>query len=167
MMEQDWQLKVQSFVDGHLDEVGMKEVAALVARSPEVASLVRELKHTRQALAGYEELRTVPDSREFYWSQIERRIAREVSPEVAPEQRSLLGTLARWLVPVAGAVALAAAGFFVTQDNGGQPSTQWQAEFAGVNALTYYDHEEGMTVMWLTYPTADTVAFEGDSGTLQ
>jgi anti-sigma factor RsiW len=167
MMEQDWQLKVQSFVDGQLDEVEMREVAALVARNPEVAALVQEFKHTRQALAGYEELQPVPETREFYWSKIERQIAREPRTEAVRESPSPLAILLRWLLPVGGAVALAVAGFFLADGHGGRPSTQWQAGFAGVNALTYYDHEEGMTVMWLTYPAADTVAIEGNSGTMQ
>lgn len=166
MMNADWQLKVQSFVDGQLDEAGMNEVAALVARDPDVAALVRELKHTRQALAAHETPRPLPESREFYWSRIEREIARLEPEPAAREAVSLVTILRRWVLPVAGVAALVAAGFFLAGGAGAQASTQWQAEFAGVSALTFYDHEEGTTVMWLSYPGAETVAIEGNSGTI-
>jgi len=166
MMNADWQLKVQAFVDGRLEEADMREVAALIARDSDVAALVRELKNTRQALAAHETPRPLPESREFYWSKIEREIARLEPEASAPEQVSVLTVLRRWLLPVGGVAALVAAGFFLAGGTGTQASTQWQAEFAGVSALTYYDHEEGTTLMWLSYPAAETVAIDADSGTL-
>ncbi len=166
MMDQDWQLKVQSFVDGQLNEAGMSEIAALIARDPDVAALVRELKHTRQALAGGESLRPLPESREFYWSKIERQIARMEPESSVPVTASSLVLLRRWLLPAGGVATLVAVGFFLAGGSGTQAGSQWQAEYAGVSALTYYDYEEGTTLMWLTYPEAETVAIEGESGTL-
>lgn len=75
MKNQDIILKVQAFVDGQLPESEQADIAALIARDSDVHALVKELKQTRQALAGFDEGVELPESREFYWSKIERQIA--------------------------------------------------------------------------------------------
>lgn len=157
--EQDILLRVQAFVDGELPESEQAEVAALMARDPEVSSLVKELKHTRQALAAYDGEVELPESREFYWSKIHREIERFPREEVQPHRVSLRSVLLRWFVPATCLAALVAAGFFFQHrsQNGGD-EVIWQAANDTVNAFTYRDYDEGMTVMWLSYTSDNTVA---------
>jgi anti-sigma factor RsiW len=166
MKDQDIILRVQAFVDGELPEAEQGQMAALASRDPDIHALVKELKQTRQALAGYDETLELPESREFYWSRIQRRI--ESLPVEQPEPRgpSLLGTLARWLVPATCLAALVITGFVLL---GGRPAADegvnWQAAYDGVNALTYQDYDEGMTLLWLSYPADNAVANSEEAAT--
>ena len=83
-MEYDAQLKLQAWLDGELPEAEAKEVAKWVAQDPEAALLQGELKNTRQALAAGEKPMQLPESREFFWSKIEREISRTRQPHPRP-----------------------------------------------------------------------------------
>lgn len=159
MMEQDILLRVQAFVDGELPESEQAGIAALIARDPDVAALVKELKHTRQALTRFDAGRELPESREFYWSKIEREIERVPHREPEPPGASLASLILRWLVPASFLAALVVAGFWFQQHSRSTgDEVIWQAANSSVNAFTYRDYKEGMTVMWLTYSTDNTVA---------
>lgn len=167
MNEPDMVLKVQAFVDGELPESEQATIAALIARDSDVAALVKELKQTRQALAGSESGGPLPESREFYWSKIQREIARFPREQSAPDRPSLASLLLRWLVPVTCVAVLVAAGVFYERYGGnGSDEVIWQAANSDVNAFTYRDYDEGMTVMWLTYTSDNTVANPGDPATI-
>ncbi|MCU0771210.1 MAG: hypothetical protein MUE94_05490 [Verrucomicrobia bacterium] len=165
--EQDLVLKVQAFVDGELPEPEQAGIAALIARDADVAALVKELKQTRQALAGYDEAVALPESREFYWSRIQRELARFPREQPEPVRGSLGALLLRWLLPATCVAALVAVGFLFLQSPwsaGGEVT--WQAANDNVNAFTYRDYEEGLTVMWLSYPSDNTVADSAEAATL-
>lgn len=163
-MDKDLQFRLQAFVDGELSEDEALEVAALAAREPEANALARELKNTRKALAGLETGRLLPESREFYWSKIQREIERLIPDETPAPRRSFTAALMRWLVPVTALVALLATGYLFfgapTPHSGG---LRWQSDYDGVNALTYRDQKEGMTVIWLTYPGTTEAGSAGAS----
>ncbi len=79
----------------------------LAGADPEAARLAAELQSIKTAFAGDGQTVAVPETREFYWSKIERQIQREGAVRRAagpwwPER------LRRWLAPLAGAAALAA-----------------------------------------------------------
>lgn len=158
-MDKDLQLKIQAFVDGELPEDEALEVAALAAREPEANALARELKNTRGALAGMEAGTVLPESREFYWSKIQREIERLTPAETPAPQRPFTAVLMRWLVPATAVIALLATGYLFfgepTPHSGG---LRWQSDYDGVNALTYRDQKEGMTVIWLSYPGTTVTA---------
>lgn len=165
--DQDLVLKVQAFVDGELPESGQAEIAALIARDAEVSALVKELKHTRQALAGFDGSVPLPESREFYWSRIQREIGR--FPRVEPESGGVSwGSLVlRWFLPATCLAGLVAAGFLFLQSPWGTgDEVAWQAAHDGISAFTYRDYEEGMTVMWLSYPTDNAVANSSEAPAL-
>ena len=152
-MDKDLQLKIQAFVDGELTEDEAIEVASLAARQPEVNALARELKNTRNALASVETGMLLPESREFYWSKIQREIERLAPAEAPAPGRSPVAALFRWLAPATGLAVLLAAGYiFLGAPDVNGSGLRWQAAYDGVNALTYRDQAEGMTVMWLSYP---------------
>ena len=167
-MNNDLLLKIQSFVDGELDEAGQTEVAALMARDPDVHALVKELKQTRQALVAHEGSLDLPESREFYWSKIERQITGSMPVDEGPMPTgSLLSTLTRWLAPAACLAGILVMAFLFTgRDNAAADTLRWQAGFDGVNALTYRDYDEGITVLWLTYPSDNGVANSEEAATI-
>ena len=57
-----------------------------------------------QALVGYEVGVALPESREFFWSKIEREIRRLEPPETPVRPAPWLSAWRKWLIP-AGAVA--------------------------------------------------------------
>lgn len=168
-MNEDILFKVQAFVDGQLEPEEQEAIAALIARDPDVSALVRELKHTRQALAGSEEPMPMPmpETRDFYWSKIQREIARS---ETVEEPRLTLSpgrVFLRWLIPATCVGALMVAGFFLfTRQHDVDGAFTWQAASEGVHALTYRDHEEGVTLMWFSYSGEDAVAVSREAGTI-
>jgi anti-sigma-K factor RskA len=168
MNDKDIMLRVQAFVDGQLPEGEQAEIAALIARDADVAALVRELKQTRQALAGFEVEAQLPESREFYWSKIRREIERfPQEADARPERPSVAAVLLRWLVPATCVAALLAVGFLFLQDPWSSgDEVAWQAANDDVNAFTYRDYDEGMTVMWLSYPSDNTVANPEEAATI-
>src|SRR5690348_1520442 len=105
-MEYDAELKLQAYLDGELPEAEAKDVAKRVAQDQEATLLLAELKNTRQALAGGEVLRQLPESREFFWSKIEREIERLDAPRPALVQQSILSRWRRLLVPLSAAAVL-------------------------------------------------------------
>src|SRR5438094_10004730 len=103
-MDLDAQLKLQAFLDGELPDAEARVVANWLAQDQEAVALLAELRQTRQSLAGFEAGVRLPESREFFWSKIEREIERQEEPAPAVERRSLLARWLRFLIP-AGAVA--------------------------------------------------------------
>ena len=73
-MDFDTQLKLQAFLDGELPEDEAREVASLIARDEEARALHAELKNTRRAIKDSQPNVKLPESREFFWSKVERDI---------------------------------------------------------------------------------------------
>ncbi|HZL43356.1 MAG TPA: hypothetical protein VFD66_08750 [Verrucomicrobiae bacterium] len=154
-MTEDQQLQLQAFSDGELKGRGAREVAAWVARDPEAAALLKELRNTREALKGFAPQSKVPVSRELYWPGIERRIRtveRERAPSRSPE---FLSMLRRLLMP---ASALAALLLIVTiaglQSGLFQSAHKADTETAMADSgtFTYQDYASGTTLVWVGYP---------------
>ena len=104
-MDYEAQLKLQAYLDGELPEKEAREVANWLARDREAVALFAELRNTRQALVGLEVGVELPETREFFWSKIEREIRRQAGPEPIARPSGLLATWRRFLVP-AGALVL-------------------------------------------------------------
>ena len=84
-----------------------RKCAGWPAPTPKRPDWRPELQSIKTAFAGDGQTVAVPETREFYWSKIERQIQREGAVRRAagpwwPER------LRRWLAPLAGAAALAA-----------------------------------------------------------
>jgi len=79
-MDDKAQLKLQAYLDGELPEGEARELATGLAQDQEAAALLAELRQTRDAIAGSEQVRALPESREFYWSKIQRAIERAEAP---------------------------------------------------------------------------------------
>jgi anti-sigma factor RsiW len=150
-MNEEAQFKLQAHLDGELPPGEAAEVEQWLARDPEARALLAELRNTNAALSGHEAEVKLPETREFFWSKIEREIGRQsVAPE--PARRSFW---ARWgwrgLVP-AGGLAVACL-FALHLANPGTASAEFVQELElasdDMGAYTYRNQEDGLTTIWL------------------
>jgi len=168
----DWeaQLKLQAFLDRELPEAEACEMADKLVRDPESAALLAELRQTHTLLAGFEEGIRLPESREFFWSKIEREIARSEKVAPAPVSVSWLARFSRFLVPATAMALLAIAGFVATRQN--SPSLlpgggQIETALADPGAFTYHDYSSGTTLVWLSYPAENELADDEEAVTVE
>jgi hypothetical protein len=119
--------------------------------------LLKEFRHTRQALSGFEPALKLPETREFYWSKIEREI-RRLEPEFAREPSpslSWLARLRRLLIPVGAVAAVVAIVMVAGLESGrvGPPAvSDSEMTTADSGTFTYHDYANGTTLIWLSYP---------------
>src|SRR5438105_474009 len=155
-MDYDAQLKLQSYLDGELPEAEAREMANWLAQDREAVALFAELRNTRQAMVGLEVGVALPESREFFWSKIEREIYRLEQPQPARPALPMFAAWRRFLMP-AGAVAALAMATLLGVFNGSQGPIPEMA-VADPSALTYHDFSAGTTLVWLSYPAENELA---------
>jgi anti-sigma factor RsiW len=161
-MNQDFQLRLQAYLDGELspDEAAM--VAELITREPEARELLLELTNTRAAMTTHEADVKVPATREFYWSGIRREIERQAAPvRTSKEAVFNFAALRRWLLPTAGlAAVLVAVLLALPQFRFPGPVLREETDttFADAGAFTYRDYASGTTLVWMDYPAENELA---------
>ena len=167
MITHEDQLKLQSYLDGELSEAEAREVANWLSRDQDAAALLTELRQTRQALVGFEESVRLPESREFYWSKIQREIQRQQTP--APNRApGLLEKLRRFLVPATGVAVLGLLALIATREAGTTgPETSAETALEDSGAFTYHDYSAGATLVWLSYPAENEAADDDDLNSLE
>lgn len=156
-MNQEVGTKLQAYLDGELTGREMQQVAALVETDAEARALFGELQQTRTLLKANEPEFRLPESREFYWSKIEREIERlEVAPASAAPAWVLffkrhLGTLSG--VAVAAALVL----FIGAQMNIVPPSLLEEIDnpLDDVGTFSFRSESQQMTLVWISNPFAD------------
>jgi anti-sigma factor RsiW len=164
-MDRDLQLKLQAYLDGELPEAEAREVAELLRSDAAVSTLFAELRTTRNALVGFEADIKLPESREFYWSKIEREICRLEKCQTPRSETSLFAAWRRFLVPAGAMAALVILGFLALPLlHGPRVTASAEAEFtlADSDTFTYQDYANGTTLVWLSYP-AENEFTEADS----
>lgn len=161
-MNKERQLKVQALLDGELADKEAGEVAAWVARDPEAAALLAELRHTNRVLSDSELAIKLPEAREFYWSKIEREIRKLATDSEPAPAIPFLVRLRRLLVPAAAVAALAVIATFVSLRSGtpgpALAPSQTQMTVADASAFTYQDFANGTTLVWVSYPAESEFA---------
>ena len=170
-MDYSKQLKVQAWLDGELSDAQARKVASWLEQDGETASLTAELRNTRQALDGFEADVRLPESREFYWSKIEREIRRQEAPApAAAPSVSYWALFRRFLVP-GSALAVLLVGTLVLLRPAAPPLPTKPAVFetasADSGAFTYYDYSAGATLVWLSYPADNEVADASQTSIVQ
>jgi anti-sigma factor RsiW len=166
-MTEEQQLKLQSFLDGELPEHEAREMISLIARDEEAKALHAELKNTRTALKGSKMNVQLPESREFFWSKIEREIQR-LEPVSEPKPSvSLFDYLRRLLMPMSAAAVILVAGFIAFRPAVPGRSTDEEMAVADSGAFTYHDYSAGMTLVWLPFPAENELAQNGPATTIQ
>jgi anti-sigma factor RsiW len=165
-MNEEQQLKLQAFLDGELPENEAREMLAWTQRDSAAAGLLAELKNTRQAMVKSELHSSLPESREFFWSKIEREIQRLESHATPTPKVSIFVTLRRWLLPAVAVSALVIAGMFarldspktvvVTVADADEPYVE--TTLANSDVTTYRDASEGTTLVWFSSAADDSPA---------
>ena len=126
-MNTELMLNLQSWVDGELPESEAARVAEVVRTDPAAAALALELRTTRGFLAGNEPEVKLAESREFYWSKIERGIERAGAAASARDALPWLVALRGFLVPASGFALVAFITMFsigvFNQNPGTDPAT--------------------------------------------
>jgi anti-sigma factor RsiW len=158
-MNQDFQLKLQAYLDGELSEHETREVEAALADDADARALLTELRNTAGALANFGADLKLPESREFFWSKIQREIQRQgIAASGHPTPVPLWR---RFLIPAGAFAALVLVGLiglksFGPPNNAGSVAVETVLTDSG--AMTYRDEAEGMTVVWLSYPAENEFA---------
>lgn len=164
-MDSEDQLKLQSYLDGELPEGEAREVANWLARDREAVALLAELRHTRQALAGFEKSVRLPEAGDFYWSKIQREIERTEPAPPEPVPVSWLARLRQLLMPASAIAVLVIAGLLVFTPRA--PRMHGEISLADTAAFTYRDYAAGATLVWLSYPADDDLADDEDFFSIQ
>jgi anti-sigma factor RsiW len=150
-MNEEAQFKLQAYLDGELPAGERAGVQEWLARDSEARALLAELQNTNAALSGHEAEVKLPETREFFWSKIEREIGRQSAAKEPPRK----SFWARWgwrgLVP-AGGLAVACL-FALHLANPGTASAEFVPELElasdDMGAYTYRNQEDGLTMIWL------------------
>ena len=153
MNTRDMQLKVQAYLDNELSTAEARKVGTWISTNPEARDLYNELKETHELLMQNEPALKLPESREFFWSKIERSIA-SVEREPATVERPWW---TRFLAPALGTAALFALLLTVVDRGGARgpvavseiPIHQFE-EGQDVSTITFRSESEGVTVVWLS-----------------
>jgi anti-sigma factor RsiW len=159
-MKHEVELKIQGYLDNELAAAEMREIAELISRDPEAHRLYEALVAAKKLLLENEPEHRLAETREFYWSKIEREIRKQAAtPE--PERTFELGWQS-WWVRLAGAGAAVAllgtlAVFSLRVNNvvfqGYNP--QEVESPADMTAITFHSESANMTVVWVQ-PREDT-----------
>jgi anti-sigma factor RsiW len=170
-MDEKAQLKLQAWLDGELSEAKAREVANSLERDREAAALAEELRNTRKALVGFEAGIRLPESREFFWSKVEREIQRCEAPVAEPAAgESYFALFRRFLVPASAlGLALLAALVLIrpAATTGRVAASDSETALADAGAFTYRDFSAGTTLVWLSYPADNEVAPGNEMGTVE
>ena len=154
-MNEELGLKLQADLDGELSSGERKEVETLLARDPELRALKAELSFVTRSLKDSDPVMQVPASREFYFSQIERRIAASESEmrtsSVGPGSR-FGGWLRQALLPLSG-VAAACLMLVLGLREGPLPALSFHEETESpldeTAAVTFRSESEKVTIVWV------------------
>jgi anti-sigma-K factor RskA len=151
-MKEELSLKLQAYADGELSGSDARAIEDTLTNDADARGLLAELKNTRAALAGFEAELKLPESREFYWSKIEREIQHleNMSAETSEPSPFLAW---RWvLIPAGAFVVLVIAGVLAFTQLRAPRAAESEFALANSDAFTYRDYKDGTTLVWLSYP---------------
>ncbi len=140
------ELKLQALLDGALDAREVRDIESLLARDAQSAALMQELKWMKTAIAGNETEMKLPETREFYWSKIERGITTEaVKAAATPTERAWWF---KFLYPATGLIAMVAVMFAIS---GGRATDGADTESVpeDVNAISFRSETEALSVVYV------------------
>lgn len=154
-MNEERALKLQAYLDGEMAENEVADFEASLARDPELQALQSELSFVSKALRDSDPVVAVPESREFYFSQIQRRI----EAAEAASDRETVGAGAGWMswlrramLPLSG-VAAACLMLVVSLREGTLPVRSFHEETESpieeTAAVTFRSEAEKVTIVWL------------------
>lgn len=163
-MNSDTQLKVQAYLDNELSPGEARQVAGLITSDREAQECYALLRETKEILRANEPEIKLNESRDFYWSKIQRGIE---SGERMSAPREVRPLWIRLLVPLAGTAALFALLLSVMNPQRGSVSVALDKPVealastgpvhgeivdlaADVSSVTFRSEQDGVTVVWLS-----------------
>jgi len=152
MKELDHALKLQAYVDGELPDREARAMAESLKRDERQQALHDGLRSIKALLRDNELERPVPETREFYWSQIQRGIA--VEPVQRASGAGLLSGWLRWLVPVGATALLCVYWLWPTAGRSGSASGllighEIETPLAETTSFAFRSESAAMTVVWV------------------
>jgi anti-sigma factor RsiW len=151
-MKAELELKLQGYLDGELSAGEAREVEALIGRDAEAQRLLAELKTTAAVLRENEPQLALPESREFYWSKIERAIE-HTQPEPAAPLLAFWFSVRRIIAPVAGVALVLFLGIASLKVNTASDPLANLAEVESlsehVSSFSFRSQSANMFVVWL------------------
>ena len=149
------ELKLQAYLDKELAADEKQQVESSYLQDPKANALLAELRMVQSVLKGYEDQTKLPESREFYWSKVERGIRAAERAELTGSRDTALRTWWRkWLMPAGALAALAIAAWLAGTQTGffGSTAGLGESSLDDTGAFTYRDFSTGTTLVWLSYP---------------
>jgi hypothetical protein len=150
-MNEEFQLKLQAYLDGELPPAEAAQVEQWLERDVEARALRLELQNTAGALAGQEaEVKLkLPESRGFFWSKIEREIQRESAAPESSEKPSWLQWALRALIPVGTIAVICLLGIKFAPPGEAEFSPELEVAADDMGAYTFRNQDSGLTMIWL------------------
>lgn len=157
-LSEDQIMAIQALADGELAGQDLKQVQNLVASDGAARSLFAILKTQSEAvsMAGYTPV-ACPESREFYWSQIERQISQEERSTDSGTRPFSWKSAVSWVLnPVFAPAALVAVLCLLVGNQLDQPGIYETVEVS----TAYVDQQAGFAVYYVDAPNFLSGALE-------
>jgi anti-sigma factor RsiW len=152
MMNERKSLELQAYLDQELSPRQAEKVAAWLEQDGQARALHAELKVIRSTLSGNELETKLPESREFYWSKIERAI-RERPAKPRPLFLPGYPWWVRYLAPALGAALLVMGTLSMVRLSTSPTSMSYLNEIEtpldDTTAISFHSQTAGMTVVWV------------------
>ncbi len=149
-------LDLQAYADGQFDQFApgrRAELERLLESDPTAKAVVDGVHSVSTLLRTHESAYTVPATREFYWSQVQRRL--EAADRADHRQSGAAASKRhwfRWWVPILGAAAVAVS-FSLSRGNlPGVSLADGGRSEAGSDeseAVVFRSESDGVTIHWL------------------
>ncbi|MDQ6633058.1 MAG: hypothetical protein M3Y82_15100 [Verrucomicrobiota bacterium] len=147
------ELKIQACLDGELSAREARQITERLSSENEARELFAELQFTKTALAGNELELKLPETRDFYWSKIQRQIEQEGRLQNSRESKPFFYGRRKFFLPLAGAAALVSALVSVSHFTHPLRAATYVPgaveTFADMAASTFRSQSEKMTIVWL------------------
>jgi anti-sigma factor RsiW len=153
MINEESKLKLQAHLDNELSGAELRKVAAWLDQDAEARVLYAKLHDVKSIVRGNELEVHLPESRDFYWSKIERAIRQA---PVQPAPQSFLSGYPWWVrifAPALGVAMLLVAGLTLVK-LGTAPTTlsylhEIETPLEDTSAISFHSQAAGMTVVWV------------------
>lgn len=171
-MNWEQQLELQAWVDGELPETDARRVAAMVETNPTARALAEELRMARQFISANEPEAVMPETPDFYLSQVRRRIeaADRVGTSVSTVPWYLMWR--RFLAPLSGVALVVFLGIVSFNsvrppavDDGSRFMVEVENLSDDIGSISYRSQAENMFVVYL-YKKDQDVDSEAQSDSL-
>jgi anti-sigma factor RsiW len=152
-MNQEAKLKLQAYLDQESSEAEARAMATWLDQDPEAKGLAAELREVRAVLAGNELEVKLPESREFYWSKIERAIRANEQEREAKATVSSYPWWLRVLAPAVGVAVLMLTALTLLKVNTAPSRLGYLHEIEtpleDTSSISFHSQSAGMTVVWV------------------